>query len=127
MYKGKIASPKPKGKPMKTAQRDLEVSKIIAEDVLGWEWNAGGWYSNNEFQTDYFDPMNDPKQLDMVMNVGLDIELTEANGGWEATAPNTDKETTGISDDKLFVSAPTKAEAICFVLCMMAGDNPANW
>ncbi len=122
-----MTSPKPKGMDMKIAQRDLLIATTIAEDVLGWEWKTGGWYNGEEFQTDYFDPMNDPKQVDQILKSGLDIKLKEENGTWTATAPNTDKETTGINDDTLIATGSKMEFALCFLLCMMVGDNPTNW
>jgi len=117
--------------PLSVYQRDLQIATIIATDILDWEWTKGGWYKNDVFQTDFFDPMNDDAQAEMLLTLGMDIKITEkllAIGTCHiAESPNDDKELTGYLCNTLWVSCGSRRAAICFLLCMMTGDDPARW
>lgn len=117
--------------PLSTYQRDLQIATIIATDILDWEWMKGGWYKGEAFQTDYFDPMNDEAQAEALLKTVTDITITEkelATGPCiTAETPNRDKELTGRVGNTLWVSAGSRRAAICFLLCMMVGDDPVTW
>lgn len=116
---------------MTVYQRNLQIATIIAESILDWEWRAGAWYKGEERQTDFFDPMNIDEQAEALLNSGLDITITEkelATGmTYMAETPNHDKEVTGCTSNTLWVSASLKRVAVCFILCMMLGNDPMTW
>lgn len=117
--------------PLTQYQRDLQIATIIATDILDWEWMKGGWYKGEEFQTDYFDPMNDEKQAEVLLETVTDITITTkelATGTCHiAETLNRDKELTGSVANTLWVSCGSRRAAICYLLCMMVGNDPTAW